>query len=262
MLGLDPGAHSTARQLREQIGLVLQDIAVEPYLTVRETVARNAGYYSGPRGVDETIELVGLDGQEHRKVKDLSGGQKRRLDLALGVIGNPRLLFLDEPTTGFDPSARQGAWQVVRDLRAAGTTIVLTTHYMEEAQQLADRVAVLAAGTIVAEGDPATLGGRDRARARIHFTLPAGAEPEELPVTPTGQEGDLITIEIDDPTTSLHALTDWALQRHTSLPDLAVSRPSLEEIYLQLTQTDGLPAPPNVPALSVRPSRSLVRSGR
>ncbi len=176
VLGLDPEARTTARQLREQIGLVLQDIAVEPYLTVRETVARNAGYYPAPRSVDETIELVGLAGHEQRKVKDLSGGQKRRLDLALGVIGNPRLLFLDEPTTGFDPSARQGAWQVVRDLRAAGTTIVLTTHYMEEAQALADRVAVMAAGTIVAEGDPATIGGRDTARARIQFTLPVGAQ--------------------------------------------------------------------------------------
>ena len=261
VLGLDPGARSTARQLREQIGLVLQDITVEPYLTVRETVARNAGYYSKPLDVDATIELVGLDGQEHRKVKDLSGGQKRRLDLALGVVGNPRLLFLDEPTTGFDPSARQSAWQLVRDLRAAGTTIILTTHYMEEAQQLADRVAVIAAGVIVAEGDPATIGGRDRSRARIHFTLPAGAEFKDLPVTPTEQEGSLITIEIDDPTTTLHTLTDWALQRHTSLPDLAVVRPSLEEIYLQLTQSDVADVPWSVPA-GRRPSRSLVRSGR
>ena len=202
-----------------------------------------------------------MDGQEHRKVKDLSGGQKRRLDLALGVVGNPRLLFLDEPTTGFDPSARQSAWQLVRDLRAAGTTIILTTHYMEEAQQLADRVAVIAAGAIVAEGDPATIGGRDRARARIHFTLPASAEFDDLPVTPTEQEGSLITIEIDDPTTTLHAVTDWALQRHTSLPDLAVVRPSLEEIYLQLTQSDVAARPLSVPA-GRRPSRSLVRSGR
>ena len=125
---------------------------------------------------------------------------------------------------------------MVRDLRAAGTTIVLTTHYMEEAQELADRVAVIAAGAIVAEGDPATIGGRDTARARIHFTLPAGARPDDLPVTPTAHEGGLITIEVDDPTAALHALTGWALQRRTSLPDLAVERPSLEEIYLQLTQ--------------------------
>ena len=169
VLGLDPGRRSSARQLREQIGLVLQDIAVEPYLTVRETIARNAGYYPAPRDVDEVIGLVDLAGKERQKVKNLSGGQKRRLDLALGVIGNPRLLFLDEPTTGFDPSARRGAWQLVRGLRAAGTTILLTTHYMEEAQELADRVAVISSGAIVAEGSPATIGGRDKARARIVF---------------------------------------------------------------------------------------------
>ena len=244
VLGMDPEARSTARQLREQIGLVLQDIAVEPYLTVRETIARNAGYYRDPRDVDETVELVGLTGHKRRKVKDLSGGQKRRLDLALGVIGSPRLLFLDEPTTGFDPSARQGAWQVVRDLRTVGTTIVLTTHYMEEAQELADRVAVIAAGAIVAEGDPATIGGRDTARARIRFTLPGGAVLDDLPVAPTAHQGGLITIEVDDPTTALHALTGWALHRHTSLPDLAVERPSLEEIYLQLTQPYVAPLQP------------------
>jgi len=150
VLGLDPGERASGRRLREQIGLVLQDIAVEPYLTVRETIARNAGYYPAPRDVEEVIGLVDLTGKERQKVKDLSGGQKRRLDLALGVVGNPRLLFLDEPTTGFDPSARRGAWQVVRNLRDAGTTILLTTHYMEEAQSLADRVAVIAAGAIVA----------------------------------------------------------------------------------------------------------------
>ena len=262
VLGFDPGARSTARQLREQIGLVLQDIAVEPYLTVRGTVARNAGYYPAHRSVDETIELVGLAGHEHRKVKDLSGGQKRRLDLALGVIGNPRLLFLDEPTTGFDPSARHSAWQLVRELRASGTTIVLTTHYMEEAQELADRVAVMAAGIIVAEGDPATIGGRDRARARIQFTLPPGAQSDDLPVAPTEHEGGLITVEVDDPTTTLYALTGWALQRNTSLPDLAVLRPSLEEIYLQLTQIDTPPASPNGASPASGPSRTLVRSGQ
>lgn len=128
VLGLDPGDRSTAGILRERIGLVLQDIAVEPYLTVRETIARNAGYYPAPRDVDEVIGLVDLAGQEKKKVRTLSGGQKRRLDLALGMIGNPSLLFLDEPTTGFDPNARRGAWQLVRNLRDAGTTILLTTH--------------------------------------------------------------------------------------------------------------------------------------
>ena len=174
VLGLDPGDRSGGRALRERIGLVLQDIAVEPYLTVRETIARNAGYYPAPRDVDEVIALVGLAGQARQKVRALSGGQKRRLDLALGLIGAPELLFLDEPTTGFDPNARRDAWQVVRDLRGQGTTILLTTHYMEEAQALADRVAVISGGRIVAEGTPATIGGRDTARARIRFALPAG----------------------------------------------------------------------------------------
>src|SRR5690349_18140693 len=137
VLGKDPGSRSDRRWLRERVGLVLQDIAVEPYLNVRETVARNAGYYPEPRDVDEVIELVGLNGKQKAKVKDLSGGQKRRLDVALGVIGNPKLLFLDEPTTGFDPTARRGAWEVIRNLRDIGTTIVLTTHYMDEAQALA-----------------------------------------------------------------------------------------------------------------------------
>src|SRR5258707_637505 len=140
VLGLDPGDRAAGRALRERIGLVLQDIAVEPYLTVRETVARNAGYYPAPRDVDEGIELVGLAGQERTKVRNLSGGRKRRLDLGLGLIGDPELLFLDAPTTGFDPAARRDAWQLVRSLRDSGTTILLTTHYMEEAQALADRV--------------------------------------------------------------------------------------------------------------------------
>ena len=181
MLGLDPGDRSHGRALRERIGLVLQDIAVEPYLTVRETIARNAGYYPAPRDVDEVVALVGLAGQTRQKVRALSGGQKRRLDLALGLIGGPELLFLDEPTTGFDPNARRDAWQIVRNLRGEGTTILLTTHYMEEAQALADRVAVISGGRIVAEGTPATIGGRDTARARIRFALPAGYPAADLP---------------------------------------------------------------------------------
>jgi ABC-2 type transport system ATP-binding protein len=192
-------------------------------------VARNAGYYRAPRDVDEVIALVQLQDQRRTKVKDLSGGQKRRLDLALGVIGDPRLLFLDEPTTGFDPSARQGAWQVVRDLRAGGTTVVLTTHYMEEAQELADRVAVIAGGQIVAEGDPDTIGGRDTDRARIRFTLPTGAEHADVPVPPTMCEGRSVIVEVDDPTEVLHRPTGWALERGTTLPDLAVQRPTLED---------------------------------
>ena len=248
VLGLDPAHRGSARQLREQIGVVLQDIAVEPYLTVRETIARNAGYYPAPRDVDEVIALVELTGKERQKVKDLSGGQKRRLDLALGVIGNPRLLFLDEPTTGFDPSARRSAWQMVRDLRADGTTILLTTHYMEEAQELADRVAVIAAGAIVAEGSPETIGGRDTARARIRFALPTGCTVEELPVPVTVDASGMATVEVDEPTEVLYQLTAWARQRGTPLPHLTVERPSLEDVYLQLTgQNRNTPPPEETP---------------
>jgi ABC-2 type transport system ATP-binding protein len=242
VLGLDPADRSGSRALRERIGLVLQDIAVEPYLTVRETIARNAGYYPAPRDVGEVISLVGLAGTERQKVRNLSGGQKRRLDLALGLVGNPELLFLDEPTTGFDPSARRDAWEIVRGLRGAGTTVLLTTHYMEEAQELADRVAVLAGGQIVAEGTPATIGGRDTARTRIRFARPAGYALADLPLAaepgndPAGN--DLVTVETAEPARALHQLTGWALSRGVPLDRLTVDRPSLEDIYLRLTGPD------------------------
>jgi ABC-2 type transport system ATP-binding protein len=260
VLGHDPGNRAAGRVLREQIGLVLQDIAVEPYLTVRETIARNAGYYSRPRGVDEVIELVDLAGQRGQQVKNLSGGQKRRLDLALGMIGDPRLLFLDEPTTGFDPNARRGAWEIVANLRAAGTTIVLTMHYMDEAQVLADRVAVIAGGRIVAEGTPATIGGRDSARTRIRFVLPDGCAVADLPLTATLGADGLVTAEVDEPTGILHTLTGWAIARGISLDQLSVARPSLEDIYLRLT---GEPADesPSPPATSRRRG-VFARSGR
>jgi ABC-2 type transport system ATP-binding protein len=234
VLGLDPGDRSDRRALREQVGLVLQDIAVEPYLTVRETIARNAGYYPYPRGVDEVIELVGLEGKESARVRNLSGGQKRRLDLALGVVGNPRLLFLDEPTTGFDPSARREAWEVVRNLRSGGTTVVLTTHYMDEAQALADTVAILVAGELVAVGTPETIGGRNTARTRISFALPGAAA--DLPIEPTALDGSTVTVEVDvdDAPAVLHELTGWALGTDTPLDGLAVEQPSLEDVYLSL----------------------------
>ncbi len=245
VLGADPGDRASGRALREQIGLVLQDIAVEPYLTVRETLARNAGYYPAPRDVGEVIGLVGLAGQERRKVRALSGGQQRRLDLALGLIGNPRLLFLDEPTTGFDPNARRDAWQIVRNLRDAGTTIVLTTHYMDEAQALADRVAVMSGGRIVAEGPPLTIGGRDAARARIRFALPDGCTTADLPLPAVAGHG-LVTVETAEPTEALHELTGWALRRGTVLDRLTVDRASLEDVYLRLTSGSGpgVPEPP------------------
>jgi ABC-2 type transport system ATP-binding protein len=248
VLGADPGERSEGRVLRERIGLVLQDIAVEPYLTVRETIARNAGYYPAPRDVGEVIGLVGLAGQERKKVRNLSGGQKRRLDLALGLIGHPDLLFLDEPTTGFDPNARRDAWEVVRNLRGAGTTVMLTTHYMDEAQALADRVAVISDGQIVAEGTPATIGGRDTARARIHFALPPGWTATDLPVEATLADG-LVTVQTAEPTQTLHQLTGWALRHGTVLGQLTVDRPSLEDIYLRLTSHG---APESSPERSTR----------
>ena len=255
VLGLDPGDRAAGRALREQIGLVLQDIAVEPYLTVRETLARNAGYYPAPRDVDEVIGLVGLTGLQRRKVRALSGGQQRRLDLALGLIGDPRLVFLDEPTTGFDPNARRDAWQIVRNLRDAGTTIVLTTHYMDEAQALADRVAVMSGGRIVAEGPPSTIGGRDAARARIRFALPDGYTAADLPLCDLPRAGlsraavaahGLVTVETAEPTEALHELTGWALRRGAVLDRLTVDRASLEDVYLRLTSDPG-PGEPGPP---------------
>ena len=243
VLGLDPGARATGRALRERIGLVLQDIAVEPYLTVRETIARNAGYYPAPRGVDEVITLVGLAGQERTKVRNLSGGRKRRLDLGLGLIGDPELLFLDEPTTGFDPAARRDAWQLVRSLRDSGTTILLTTHYMEEAQALADRVAVLSDGLVVAQGTLADIGGRAAAQTQIRFALPRGCVAADLPAwarpgmgPAAGPEaGDLVAVAVSEPTRALHDLTTWALDRGLVLDRLTVEPPSLEDVYLRLT---------------------------
>jgi ABC-2 type transport system ATP-binding protein len=234
VLGIDPADRSRGRELRARTGLVLQDIAVEPYLTVRETVSREAGYYPAPRGVPEVIGLVGLAGLERRKVRTLSGGQKRRLDLALGLIGNPELLFLDEPTTGFDPAARRDAWQLVRQLRTAGTTILLTTHAMDEAQALADRVVLLSAGVVVAQGPPATLGGRDGEQARITFTLPDRYALTDLPLTADMTNG-MVRVETGRPTEVLHQLTEWALLHGTVLAGLTVDRPTLEDVYLQLT---------------------------
>ncbi len=235
VLGLDPNGKSAGRELRERTGLVLQDIAVEPYLTVRETITRQAGYYRAPRDAPEVISLAGLAGLERRKVRALSGGQKRRLDLALGLIGDPELLYLDEPTTGFDPAARRGAWDLVRQLRTAGTTILLTTHDMAEAQALADRVVLLSHGTVVAEGPPAGLGGWDAEHARITFTLPPGVALADLPVPGTPKEGSVV-IETAQPTADLHRLTSWAVRHDVTLSGLTVDRPSLEDVYLRLTR--------------------------
>ena len=232
VLGVDPAGRS--RTLRQRIGIVLQEAAVEPHLTVREVITRNAGFYPHPRPVDEVIGLVGLADKADTRIQRLSGGQQRRLDVALGIVGRPELIFLDEPTTGFDPSARRGAWDLVRSLRAGGTTVILTTHYMDEAEALADRVAVIAAGSVVAEGPPAALGGRDRSEATIRFRLPPGADPHALPV-PAVPAGDAFALTTSDEVHLLHELTGWALQSGTELIGLSVQRPTLEDIYLRLT---------------------------
>jgi ABC-2 type transport system ATP-binding protein len=230
VLGADP--RTAPRTWRERIGIVLQDSAPELALTVRECLQLYAGYYGAPRDVDETIALVGLEERADHEAAKLSGGQRRRLDVALALIGDPELIFLDEPTTGFDPAARRQAWEVVDGLRALGKTIVLTTHYMEEAERLADRIVVMARGEIVAEGTPATLGGRDRAAAIVTFTLPPGAEAPPQGADAHGR----VTLRTERPMADLHALTGWALERDLELTDLEIRRPTLEDVYLELTR--------------------------
>lgn len=231
VLGRDPAD----RALRQSVGVVLQAIAVTPYLTVREVVARNAAYYERPRGVEEVIALVGLQDKAGARVNTLSGGQQRRLDLALGIVGRPALLFLDEPTTGFDPSARRGALDVVRALRDAGTTVVLTTHYLDEAGALADRVCVVASGRVLAEGPPAGLGGRKDAPATVRFAFPNGLTPPVVLGDVVTRNGNQLSVAAADAVHTLHVLTGWSLAQGVALEGLVVERPSLEDVYLQLT---------------------------
>jgi ABC-2 type transport system ATP-binding protein len=234
VLGLDPGRQRA--RLKPRIGIVLQSTGVDRYLTVAETIAMYSGYYPHPRPVDEVIELVGLAGKRNSRVVQLSGGQQRRLDVAIALAGDPDLFFLDEPTTGFDPSARHEAWQVVKNLAALGKTVLLTTHYMDEAQYLANRVAVIAGGRIVAEGTPDTLGGRDTARATVRYRVPDGAlPPPELAGTRTAD--GFAEFSPDDLARGLHQLTGWAIDHGVSLDELSIARPSLEEVYLQLTDS-------------------------
>ena len=232
VLGLDP--QRQAQRMRERVGIVLQSTGLSPYLSVRETVAMYAGYFSHPRDVDEVVALVGLSEQADRRINKLSGGQRRRVDLAVALAGDPELLFLDEPTTGFDPGARRQAWDVVRNLAGLGKTIFLTTHYMDEAQALADRVAIIADGRIVASGTPDTLGGRQAGLSRIRFGLPSGAElPDGFGATRSAAGYELRSAQ---PTRLLHELTDWALSADLELVGLEVLRPSLEDVYLRLTE--------------------------
>jgi ABC-2 type transport system ATP-binding protein len=237
-LGVDPADHSTQRWLRTRIGVVLQELAVEPYYSVRQVLTRNAGYYPNPRPVDEVIELIGLVEKSDDRVKRLSGGQQRRLDVGLGIIGNPDLLFLDEPTTGLDPSGRRETWELIRLLAAAGTTVLLTTHYMDEVEALADRVAVLFNHEVVAHGTPSSIGGRDLGAVTISFRLPEEVTIESLPMSAEPSGDGLVSIHTEDEVRVLHELTGWALAGGHPLQGLSVLRVSLEDIYLGLTQGD------------------------
>ena len=237
VLGIDPGDRRSGQRLRSQLGVVLQELAVEPFLSVRQVLERNAGYYPAPRPVGEVIELVGLAEKADAKVKTLSGGQQRRLDVGLGIVGNPALLFLDEPTTGLDPAGRRTSWELVRRLAGEGTTVILTTHYMEEAEALADQVAIIASGKIVADGPPASLGGRDQGAATIRFQLPAGVTAADLPVAVIG-DGPSVELRTDRELEALYELTRWAIEHQVRLTGLTVTRHTLEDVYLQLTGAD------------------------
>ena len=252
VLGVDP-SHPT-REWRGRVGVVLQECELPPELTVTESVSQYAGYYEAPRGVQETVDLVGLAEKADARAGKLSGGQRRRLDVALALVGDPDLLFLDEPTTGFDPLARRQAWDVVRSLRDLGKTVFLTTHYMEEAQELADRVAILADGRIVAQGPPDELGGGERAETRITFALPDPASgngalgQDDLPeavraaLVPSGPgeaDGQRVHLRTTEATEVLAALTSWAIEHEVELGGLEAVRPSLEDVYLELTGAQG-----------------------
>jgi ABC-2 type transport system ATP-binding protein len=217
VLGRDP-EHGD-RAWRERIGIVLQSCRLDPYLTVRESLGLYAGYYRAPRPVDEVIELVGLGGKADARTGGLSGGQQRRLDVGMALVGDPELLFLDEPTTGFDPSARRQAWEAIAGLRDLGKTVFLTTHYMDEAQRLADRVKIISRGEIVASGTPDDLGDRESLPTRIAYRL----------------NGEQVETETTSPVADLHELTARAVEQGLDLEGLEVTRPNLEDVYLSLT---------------------------
>jgi ABC-2 type transport system ATP-binding protein len=237
VLGRDPARGD--RRLKEQIGIVLQNTGIDPYLTVSETIELFRGYYPRPRPLEEVIELVGLAEKSDVRVTKLSGGQQRRLDVGIALAGDPRLLFLDEPTTGFDPAARRNAWEMVRNLASLGKTVFLTTHYMDEAQYLANRVAIISGGEIIEEGPPSTLGGRSAAATLIRFALPPQAPglPSDLQAQARTVQGQL-ELSTTDPVQTLYHLTYWSLQLGIGLEGLEVVRPSLEDVYLELTGRD------------------------
>ena len=234
VLGVNPGA--ATREWRERVGIVLQQCRMRPELTVRETLDLYAGYYREPADVARTIAHVGLDGKADSRAGTLSGGQLRRLDVAVALIGDPDLLFLDEPTTGFDPSARRQAWDVIAGLRELGKTVFLTTHYMDEAQVLADRVAILVGGRIVAEGPPNRL-GREANTTEIRF-IADGIDPAAVPLAGATavHDGRFLVARTAEPVKALGELTAWALREGKELTGLQVGAPSLEEFYLELTE--------------------------
>jgi ABC-2 type transport system ATP-binding protein len=233
VLGEDP--QHAGPEWRERVGVVLQSSSPEAELTVSETLDLYGGFYRRPVPAARLLELCGLAEQAKVRNKRLSGGQQRRLDVALALVGNPELLFLDEPTTGFDPAARRAAWEMIAGLKSLGTTIVLTTHYLEEAEYLADRIAVIREGRIVAEGSPASLGGRDALPTEITFRLPAGsATPPSASIDP---DHGCYRLRTEDATSALYDLTSWAVEHDHSLVDIEVHRPALEDVYLRLTSS-------------------------
>ena len=241
VLGVDPA--SPTRAWRNRIGMVLQECELDPIFTVRETVSLYASLYTAPRDVDATVALVGLSDKAGARLGTLSGGQRRRVDVAVALIGDPDLVFLDEPTTGFDPAARREFWNVIEGLRELGKTIFLTTHYMDEAQHLAAQVAILRAGRIVAFGPPETLGRSNAAgNTVISFRLPAGVTPDRVAAeagAPVDTSGSVSSFRTDDPQRSLTRLLDWARREDVELAGLDVRRPTLEDVFLELTADDG-----------------------
>jgi ABC-2 type transport system ATP-binding protein len=233
VLGFDPARRP--EQMRERIGIVLQSGGVENYLTVAEVLDLYRGYYPKPRDRDEVLKLVGLEDRPNVRVGKLSGGQRRRLDVALGICGDPDLLFLDEPTTGFDPAARRHAWAAIRGLRDEGKTILLTTHFMDEAQALADRIAIMRAGEIVAMGTIDEIQSERPSATRIRFEIGTATPPEDLVPAGSKRHDGGYEVWSDAPVELLHSLTGWAMDSHVELTNLSVSRPSLEDTYLELT---------------------------
>lgn len=242
VLGLDP--QTGGRPLRDRVGIVLQSSGIEPEFTVAEAIDVYGSAYRQRRPLDEVVGMVGLEGKVDSRIGSLSGGQRRRLDLALGIVGRPELLFLDEPTSGFDPAARRRAWDLIASLGSGGTTVLLTTHYLDEAQHLADRVGIMADGRLVAEGTPDEL-MTGVGNSNVSFVVPDGFEAGDLAaVVPADAriEGGSVQFTTSSPTTALHRITSWAVERHVELAGLSLERPSLEDVYFQLAVDSSPPS--------------------